>query len=239
MSAPEKSAPKRQRQHGDDRDERVAQRMAARARAARSRPWRARCGCSPGAASRSSRRGCSADARPMLARVSVATGSTRWRSRSMRPPSPMVAMPPAGSQPSVTAKTRISIERQPEGRHRDAGEAEQIDGAVERASRAAARRRCRAAAPAPGDSTKLAPISSAVLPSRGSSTVERRLAIEPRIAEIAGERRARPGEIALDQRPVEAVERLEPRHIGRRSDAGSARSSGRSDRPASARSARR
>ena len=44
-----------------------------------------------------------------LSNVSDSTGRTRYCSRSQKPPLPMVSSPPAGSQPSQTAKTKIRI----------------------------------------------------------------------------------------------------------------------------------
>ncbi len=80
----------------------------------------------------------------------------------------MVAMPPAGSQPSATAKTRISISASQKGGIEMPAKLRKL-AAVSSAApgrRAAAAPSGKATASA---STKLTPISSAVLASRGTS----------------------------------------------------------------------
>ena len=64
--------------------------------------------------------------------------------------------------------------------------------------------------------TRLVPIKSSVLTQPRPDHLEHRAGVEPGIAEIAGERVAEPGRVALVERPVEAVERLQPSGIGGR-----------------------
>ena len=213
-SAPENSEPKRQRHDRDHRDERVAQRVMEQ---------HARLAGALGAggadivlapASRSSPRARSADA------AETGQRQRRHRQDQMRergrraPPSPTVAMPPAGSQPSAAAKTRISIS------------ASQKDGTETPAKlkRLTAASKARAGPARRGDAERPA---RAPAPARSSPHQQRGVA-EPRqqhltaparrkAANSRNRRRAPPRAQANSarQRPVEAVERLEPRRVGR------------------------
>ena len=166
----------------------------------------------------------------MLTTASVATGSARKRSASARP-APSSAVPPAGSQPSVTANRMIS--RMP-------SQKVGVDCAriAKPSTAGAARGRTAAstpsATPSPAASSSAQPSSTSVEPSAGHSTCCRRHGVEAGKAEFAAQHGGGPGQVALVQRPIEAVGGAQPRDVvgGQRRVGDHAR--GRPGRPASA-----
>ena len=163
-------------------------------------------------APRASPRGHSLCSAPTLARVRVATGSTRWRRRSARSLVPAVATPPAGSQPSPAANTRISTR---------ASQKVGIDTPAKQNRLIAASSResgCRAAI-VPSVTRKHERQDKArphqqqrIAEPRQQHRRDRRRE-QPRIAEFAAERLARPREVAGKQRPVDAIELLQPGNV--------------------------
>ncbi len=121
---------------------------------------------------------------------------------------------PARRQPAKgDGEDEYEDQREPERRYRDAGKAGEVDRMIERRMRPPCRRD--PAGDCKGQREQEAqPHDERAIAEPRQQHRDGGLAEEPRIAEIALQRRRCPGEIAVEQRAVDAVNDLQPGDVG-------------------------